>query len=390
MTGTPAGAPPAGYRAVYPGAGTLLGVVNTHLPSIEDHVAVWTDAQLKRLVDAIKTTGHINACLFVLVADHGLIAYQNTDAFNITSEDGNGVEIQALFNTPLAAGGLGRPLWRGVASGLTGAAGAQSVFSPNGGMGQIYLREPALTFQAPPVNATVLAAASLLHREATGYAGQLYTELAPAPPPPALTPAPPAPPGLTNGALGNPPAIFVKVAAGPGAVPGGNFIQNFQWVSGVGPAPAFTPTLAPITAFIAARTAINPAFNWPAFVARMDESNHKRTAGSRRGDIVFATDTEFGYLTVNRDDGFNGWHGGATEAESYVPLMFSMPGPALVPPTNAAGAPLPNPNPAFIQKSFNTFVTAPLPANGFLRSYQLSDILSSIVGSVRNTTDPAR
>jgi hypothetical protein len=58
----------------------------------------------------------------------------------------------------------------------------------------------------------------------------------------------------------------------------------------------------------------------------MDEMNDKNPNGSRTGDIVFFTDGYNGYLSVNNTEGLNGWHGGPSRSESFVPLFFNIPG----------------------------------------------------------------
>ncbi|HUU69018.1 MAG TPA: hypothetical protein VM186_05810 [Planctomycetota bacterium] len=73
--------------------------------------------------------------------------------------------------------------------------------------------------------------------------------------------------------------------------------------------------------------------NWPDFEERLEELNHKYTHGSRTGDIVIIMNGKQGYLGVTEADQLNGWHGGPTRAESNVPLMFSMPGPDILPET---------------------------------------------------------
>ncbi|MFK7790319.1 MAG: hypothetical protein AB8C95_12605, partial [Phycisphaeraceae bacterium] len=123
----------------------------------------------------------------------------------------------------------------------------------------------------------------------------------------------------------------------------------------------------------------NPV-DWPAFAARLDDMNHKFSAGSRTGDIITVMNGEEGFLAINAGDGFNGWHGGPTEAESYVPMMFHMPGGALVRPAGKT-------NPQFVHDAFDAYTAANTPADGFLRSYQLPDVLVDILSKVRATND---
>jgi hypothetical protein len=67
-----------------------LGDTTNPLPAIAEQVRRETDLALARPVVRILDDGYLNACLFVLVADHGLIAYRNTDPFNIMSADAGG------------------------------------------------------------------------------------------------------------------------------------------------------------------------------------------------------------------------------------------------------------------------------------------------------------
>ncbi|MGH7930213.1 MAG: hypothetical protein ACREQV_20745, partial [Candidatus Binatia bacterium] len=70
-------------------------------------------------------------------------------------------------------------------------------------------------------------------------------------------------------------------------------------------------------------------------------------------------------------------------AESYVSMMFNMPGMALVVPAGKT-------NPDFVHDAFNDYVngTGNLPADGLLRSWHVSYILEEIVARVRDTDDP--
>jgi hypothetical protein len=319
-----------------------------------------------------------------LVADHGLIAYRNTDAFNITSEDyaadaahqgttTPGPEIQLLFDTPAAQGGLGMPLWRVTAVGGDegNLAAAEAVWSPNGGMAQIYLKDQGASWQTPPSAGRIKKVASLLYREAVGHAGystsQLYHELAPD--------IGQFGQRTSNGAFGSPPAIFVRIADG-----GGNsFVADFRWVKDVPtnqPAPYDDIVLGTIDEFLAARTVAGNPVIWPEFAERLDEMNHKNAAGSRTGDIVVIMNAEDGYMAVNHgEDMLDGWHGGPTEGESWVPLMFNMPGPAIIPAQGKS-------NPAFLHQAYAQ-AAAELQPNGSLHVRQMGEILEEMLESVR-------
>lgn len=54
-----------------------------------------------------------------------------------------------------------------------------------------------------------------------------------------------------------------------------------------------------------------------------------------------------GYLATNHgEDMLHGWHGGPTEGESYVPMMFNMPGPDIITDDGKT-------NPAFVHDGFD-------------------------------------
>jgi hypothetical protein len=360
MTGNPTGPGPAGFPV---GA---LGDTTNPLPAIAEQVRRETDLALARPVVRILDDGYMNACLFVLVADHGLIAYRNTDPFNLMSADAGGLEMQVLFGTNVARGELDLKLWRNEGTGFHGnLAQHRAVFSPNGGFVHIYLQGPGPSWQAPPHHTNISATASLIYREAVGHAGfgtpQLHSELAP------RTNAP-----TTRGALGNPPAIFVR-CAGDDCSGHGDFLGSFRWVSSVDLNPPFSITLSPVSDFFAARSAAGSPVDWPAFEARLEESNHRHAMGSRTGDIILIMNAEEGYLACNQEEAFNGWHGGPTVAESQVPLMFGMPGPALLEPDGRQ----------FLREGFDEAVGDILPPDGSLRSHQLADILTRILSKVR-------
>jgi len=366
--------------------GGTIGDVTNPSPAIEEQLRRVTDEQLGRIIQQIIDDGYLNACLFALVADHGLHAFRNVDQFNITSAvTRNNVEtlrLQALFDTAVPKG-LNMPLWRNVGRGPDNFHAEinsfRSVYSPSGGMAQIYLRGPDAdlrTWQEPPRRRDIFDAGSLLFREAVGYAGQLYPDLAPRKAAPA-----------SNGAFGNPPAIFVRVSDGKEDQPKNNhFLQDFRWVKGVEKAPQFEPMLDSVDAFLAARKAADKTFDWPEFKARLAELNHKNAAGSRTGDIIVVSDGVAGYLCINQVDGLSGWHGGATISESHVPLMFNMPGPVLVRPNGKT-------NPQFVHDGFDSAVETLMKRNllakdGQLRNWHLSRFIVDIVGKVRSPRVP--
>jgi len=247
-------------------SGGDIGEVTDPVPSVGEYAVQVTDAQLKRVVDVMEERGYFNAVLFALVADHGLIAVENQDAFNITSDDGDpGFELQALFDDdPALDGELGMRMWRNSGDILIPHVEVndfRSVYSPDGGLGQVYIRPAGqmATWQEPPTTDDLDAVASLIFREAQGHDGQIYDELAPR-----------GGPNPTHGALGDPPAVFVKVD--PNDETANNFLQAYRWVREVGPGPDFVPVYDSISKFIEKRSDAGNPVDWPAFKARLEQT----------------------------------------------------------------------------------------------------------------------
>lgn len=387
------GAAPAGYSS-----GPALPEVALPLASIKEHVVQSTETQLKVIIDEIDapSSSYIHATVFALCADHGLHAYKNLDKFNIQAEDSAripapippavatpGLEFQTLINH------LSRVLWRGSAgvtlqAGLAGGddvATCDFIFSPSGGIAQVYVRQqtaggPA-AWNLPPNAVDVESLASLMYKEAVGYAARIDPRTnvlsTPYPPPAGFAPGTQvypefAPTGPGNyGALGDAPAIFVRI---PSVFAPNGFINDFQWLEFVDPTTG-TCVYNTIANFLAARQASGkyPNFSWPEFVARIDEMNDKNGSGSRTGDIIFIPDGRAGYLAVNEGDSLPGWHGGPEISESHVALMFNIPD---------------GDNGPVVDKTF-IFNALPArgPAGGMLRNWQLSQILTGIMQAVR-------
>jgi hypothetical protein len=138
--------------------------------------------------------------------------------------------------------------------------------------------------------------------------------------------------------------------------------------------------LASIEEFLAARKAIVPDLDWPAFKERLDEMNHKNPTGSRTGDIITIMDGREGYVTVNyAEEAFPGWHGGPTVSESNVPLIFAMPGESFVDGSGNTVSTHPK-----LVSGFNGGVTnAGIKADGHLRNWHLTPILREIITQFR-------
>ncbi|MEK7153807.1 MAG: alkaline phosphatase family protein, partial [Patescibacteria group bacterium] len=181
-----------GQAGVFPPytAGPALPDVTNPLVSIREHMVSTTDPQLRTIVDKIHKDGYLYATLFAVTADHSLRAFSNTDSFNIQAEDTGtvpppvppaaaapGNEIQTLFNA------LGLTLWRGTRNlqTMVGQFGGNDInfcdviYSPTGGMAQIYIRNKPATGPAtsawsmPASKANIDSMARLLFIESVGY-----------------------------------------------------------------------------------------------------------------------------------------------------------------------------------------------------------------------------
>ena len=107
-------------------------------------------------------------------------------------------------------------------------------------------------------------------------------------------------------------------------------------------------------------------FEWPAFKERM-----KELSSVRSGDVIVVSDGREGYLLLNKEtDSYRGWHGGPTVSESFVPLIFSMPGGAFA----DANGPISVP-----QKFADGYNKGkPEPLGGYARNFDLAKILKGI------------
>jgi hypothetical protein len=306
-----------------------VGDVQNPLPSILRQFANVTDRRFGYLLGHLERCGYLRAVLFALTADHGLIAFHNDDRHNLMVEDENGLELGRLFDSAVPGHLPGMDLWRAQQQQI---GQVEVVYSPNGGMAHVYVRGMGEWTQAP-VQLDVEAVAHALLDEARGRTPQVVADLLEA--------------------LGNEPAIFVRTD-GQGSFA---FSNDYLWLRVVNPATG-ERDYEPIENFVSSR---GLAAVWPEFEARLNgELNDRSPVGSRTGDIVLVTDSANGFLTVLPVDGYPGWHGGASRAESEVPLIFNMVG--------------------VLDKSF---IQNAIPA-GQLRNWNLSTIIRDVVDTVRD------
>jgi hypothetical protein len=351
-------------------SGPALPEVTASLRAIGEHSRAYTDAQLKRLVDAIDQAGYLYATVFVLVADHGLHAYRNDDEHLVRARKDRGLD--RLFDR------MGLSMWTSgipwTTSVFANVDNYQLVYAPNGGLAQLYVRnsDENASWRVRPKPGDVARVARQLYIEAIG--GDTGNAQAPIP---ACTGnqiqttkacfadltrlGPPRPRQTTRrGALGSPPAIFVRI-------PHGTDPAAYRWLRGIDmtkhgagqPLPAGDEDLVwgTIPQFLE-RTGVS----WPAFAARLDEMNR----ADRSGDIVLITNGPEGFLAVNEGDELAGWHGGPEISESLVPLFFNIPGKVV--------------NKAFVTGAVNAVKRARPATDQQLRNWQMGPILAEIYG----------
>lgn len=335
-------------------AGPPLPNVTDPLRPIARHAAIVTDWYLAHVLEAIEEQGYLFATLFAITADHGLHAFWNDKDRNLFPS-----QLQPLFDA------LDMPMWTGDA-----IEDQAVVYSPNGGMAHIYVRHRDPSNPDDPVFGDRPWNQAADREDIERVARALFIQAVVGQVRPSVAgrseydvcsldqdgrmfdPDAPCFPGLITRlglqaanssfdtgfdarALGDPPAIFVRVFdeddPDGAASTFNHFVADFRWLRGVHPVTGALD-YATVDDFLAARGAsprypfisADHRFEWPEFEERIDELNDKNPNGSRTGDILIFTDARAGYLTVPAGDEFNGWHGGATIAESRVPLMFNM------------------------------------------------------------------
>jgi len=335
-------------------AGPRLPNVIDPLHPIARHAAVVTDWYLAQVLEAIEEQGYLFATLFAITADHGLHAFWNDKDRNVFP-----AQLQPLFDA------LDMPMWTGDA-----IEDQAVVYSPNGGMAHIYVRHRDPSRPDDPIFGDRPWNQAADREDIERVARALFIQAVAGEVRPSVAgrseydacfleqdgrmfnPDAPCFPGFITrlglqaanssfdtgfdaGMLGDPAAIFVRVFdqddPDGAATSFNHFVTDFRWLRGVHPVTGALD-LAGIDDFLVARgdsdsypsTSADHRFEWPEFEQRIDELNDKNPNGSRTGDILLFTDGRAGYLTVPAGDEFNGWHGGATVAESQVPLMFNM------------------------------------------------------------------
>jgi hypothetical protein len=156
------------------------------------------------------------------------------------------------------------------------------VFSPNGGLSHLYFRRDGEAWRgdtSSPTNQKILEVAQALFEANEGSAD-----------------------GNVRGAMA---VILVKTDENDGT---NNFLDGYQVLKRVD---------GPLR--VRALSAIEEP--WPEIVSRIDNLNDKTAKGSNSGDIVVIWKTAEGYSSEYGKN--HGSHGGVTQAEVEVPLIFS-------------------------------------------------------------------
>ncbi|NAY93105.1 hypothetical protein GTQ34_14395 [Muricauda sp. JGD-17] len=345
--------------------GPKLPEVSRPLKAIEEHATIVTDFYFRKNYGFLYNNGLQYSTMFVLSADHGLHAYINEpdDSFNVLPEDivvPLTKHIETFFSNP-----INRPLFtdykkelQPINPNVTEFANSGIVqYSPNGGMGHIYTRT-----RSPRMN-NILAkeCAKFLFLASTGKGKQYQIQSQKLGPKKNR-----ANNGrLDNGAFGAKPAIFIKACAS-NVDCNDRHMGKYRWVKDVSSLNSDI-TFGTIDEYLRASGHQN---DWPDFEARLEELNDKSTT-SRSGDVVVFTDGAMGYLTVNSGDQYNGWHGGATESESYIPMFINIPGKVV--------------DEKFIKNGFDRAKADWLrlsPKSKFMRNWHLSRVLSKIYSEI--------
>ncbi|WP_411031256.1 alkaline phosphatase family protein [Spongiimicrobium sp. 3-5] len=367
--------------------GPALPNVADPLLAIQEHALQVTNYYFKKVTDFLFHNGLLYSTMFVLIADHGLHAYHNDEhpsdredtklnQFNIFPKDIlDAVKLRSRnfllddkrFDKYIEE--MDRRKVRGEKDLDDFLDSDVYTYSPNGGMGHLYIRT-ALPYMD---NLLALESAKALFLASTGKGDVNLdnTKLGPK----NRNPSKQESFEKDHGAFGRFPAIFVKACQNDDcSVDGEDYLENrmlarYRWVESVDPANGEIK-LNSINAFLMKSGHME---DWPDFEARLEEMNDPMW-NSRSGDVVVFTDGEMGYLTVNEGDQMNGWHGGATISESFIPMFINIPG-------NVADE-------SFIRDAFRKVEstwkskTETRPNSEFLRNWHLSEVLSEIYKNI--------
>lgn len=219
------------------------------------------------------------------------------------------------------------------------------IFSPNGGMAFIYVRQPGDrnvaehpdTWRMPDFTSIRDIAVTLVRAALDGSTIDF--------------------PEFT-GSLGQPPVVLVRENA---AFEEGSNTYEYKWLRII---PGSAPVLLPLSDLAVQHPL------WERLEQRIRQLDDKGKAGgianTRCGDIIMIMNTADGFNSVHEGDAYPGWHGGPSKADSIVPFALTYPGIHL--PGNSWLSELP---------------TALVGREGALRNRQMTQAVRTILQRVR-------
>ncbi len=297
--------------------------VDRPLKSIEEHMVQVTDFYFTKNVDFLRKNGLLYSTLFALASDHGLHAYHNDPKeFNIYPNDVLGPLRRHLISFLLKNRDqveddyyqqylteVGLDKFRSIPVFVN----STTHYAANGGMAHLYIRTGSNRMD----NLMLHEAAKFLYLSATGAVNQEGIRASKiSPKMNKLING-----SVDNGALGKIPAIFLKACNSSDSECSNRLQMKYRWLKSVSSLDG-TLSLRSVHQFLESSGKRN---RWLDFEDRLIELNDQ-SSKSRSGDIVVFTDGKMGYLTINKGDELNGWHGGATTSESLIPMFINIPG----------------------------------------------------------------
>jgi hypothetical protein len=274
--------------------GVERGGLGSAAGTVRKYLVEGLDKRLATLYDGVRDRGYEFATFYVLVSDHGEVGLRTggpeADKYRPLLHKDSGKVTDP--GTEELLGVLNQTSYHDKT--YTGAELMQRsvVFSPNGGLSHIYLRGAETNWSGPgtaPANSAILEVAQALFEANEGSAD-----------------------GNVRGAMA---AVLVK-AQEEGEVQN-SFLLDYKVftlikVTDPDGGVVYKPRLLELASL--------PA-TWPEIASRVGFLNDKTAKGSNSGDIVVIWKTAEGYSSEYGKN--HGSHGGVTQAEVEVPLIFS-------------------------------------------------------------------
>ena len=264
-----------------------------------------------------------NAVVYAFTSDHGQtvtdhplhsaitnpIAANDHDLHLRWQEENNRQVVGILDQVPELAG----KSYRTIAS--PNHADAAAVYSPNGGMAYLYIRNPNIenkpvTEWSTPHYPTIANAAIALWQAAHDPAK-------------AATAGYPA----FCGALGADPVVLVRKHSAYSSTPPSNpsvtYDDSYELVGLY--LETANNSVGYVVRFRTLEEIADQHGDWSDFAARiraLDDREESDGTGTRCGDIIIIADTAQGYNAVHEGDAYPGWHGGPSTADSQISLAI--------------------------------------------------------------------